>query len=324
MREITFSDATLEAMREEMRRDQTIFVLGEDIARQGGVFGQFKGLPDEFGYDRVIDTPISETAVVGAGLGAALTGMRPVIDMHFADFMGVAGDEIINQIAKIRYMFGGQTRVPLVIRAPDGAIRSAGAQHSQSVEGWFLNVPGLQVVAPATPYDAKGLLKSAIRSDNPVIYFENKVVYREKGPVPEEEYLVPIGKADIKRPGKDVTVITYSIMLSRSLEAATQLAREGIDVEIVDLRTLSPLDIETIAGSVKKTGHAVVAHEAVRFAGFGAEIAATLQETVFDYLDAPVRRVGATFSPVPFSPALEKVVIPQSADIIAAIKATVA
>lgn len=323
-REITFAEATLEAMQEEMRRDPRVFVLGEDIARQGGIFGQFKGLPQEFGYLRVLDTPISETAIVGAGLGAALTGSRPVIDMHFADFMGVAGDEIINQIAKIRYMFGGQVRVPLVIRAPDGAIRSAAAQHSQSVEGWFMNVPGLQIVAPATPYDAKGLLKSAIRSDNPVIYFENKVCYRQKGPVPEEEYLIPIGKADIKRPGKDATVITYSIMLYRCLEAADILAREGIDVEVVDLRSLSPWDVETVLTSVKKTGHALVAHEAVRFGGFGAEVAATIQELAFDWLDAPVARVGAAFTPIPFSPPLEKTVIPQVNHVVEAVKALVA
>lgn len=323
-REITFAEATLEAMQEEMRRDPSVFVLGEDIARQGGIFGQFKGLPQEFGYLRVLDTPISETAIVGAGLGAALTGSRPVIDMHFADFMGVAGDEIINQIAKIRYMFGGQVRVPLVIRAPDGAIRSAAAQHSQSVEGWFMNVPGLQIVAPATPYDAKGLLKSAIRSDNPVIYFENKVCYRQKGPVPEEEYLVPIGKADIKRPGKDATVITYSIMLYRCLEAADLLAREGIDIEIVDLRSLSPWDVETVLTSVKKTGHALVAHEAVRFAGFGAEVAATIQELAFDWLDAPVARVGAAFTPIPFSPPLEKTVVPQVNHVVEAVKALIA
>lgn len=323
-REITFAEATLEAMQEEMRRDPSVFVLGEDIARQGGIFGQFKGLPQEFGYLRVLDTPISETAIVGAGLGAALTGSRPVIDMHFADFMGVAGDEIINQIAKIRYMFGGQVRVPLVIRAPDGAIRSAAAQHSQSVEGWFINVPGLQIVAPATPYDAKGLLKSAIRSDNPVIYFENKVCYRQKGPVPEEEYLIPIGKADIKRPGKDATVITYSIMLYRCLEAADILAREGIDIEVVDLRSLSPWDVETVLTSVKKTGHALVAHEAVRFGGFGAEVAATIQELAFDWLDAPVARVGAAFTPIPFSPPLEKTVIPQVNHVVEAVQALVA
>jgi pyruvate dehydrogenase E1 component beta subunit len=324
MREITFAEATLEAMREEMRRDPRVFVMGEDIARQGGIFGQFKGLPEEFGYTRVIDTPISETAIVGAGLGAALTGSRPVIDMHFADFMTIASDEIINQIAKIRYMSGGQAKVPLVIRAPDGAIRSAAAQHSQSVEAWYMNVPGLQIVAPATPYDAKGLLKSAIRSDNPVIYFENKVCYRQKGPVPEEEYLVPLGKAEVKRPGKDATVITYSIMLYRCLEAADLLAQEGLDIEVIDLRTLAPLDTETLVASVKKTGHALVAHEAVRFGGFGAEVAATLQELAFDWLDAPIARVGAAFTPVPFSPPLEKAVIPQVSHVVEAVKALVA
>lgn len=319
-RQITFAEATLEAMQEEMRRDPTVFVVGEDIARQGGIFGQFQGLPAEFGYNRVIDSPISETALLGLGLGAALTGMRPIVDMHFADFMAVAGDEIINQIAKARYMFGGQVKVPLVIRAPDGVTRSAAAQHSQSVEGWFLNVPGLQIVAPAVPADAKGLLKSAIRSDNPVIFFENKICYRERGTVPDGDYLVPIGVADVKRPGKDVTLISYSAMLGRCLCAADELAREGVEAEVIDLRTLSPLDLETIVASARKTGYVLVAHEAVRFGGFGAEVAATIQEHAFAWLDAPVARVGALAVPIPFSPALEKTVIPQVADVVAAVK----
>lgn len=320
MREITFSQATLEAMAEEMRRDPTVFVMGEDIARQGGIFGQFKGLPQEFGYNRVIDTPISETAIVGAGLGAALTGMRPVVDMHFADFLGVAMDEVYNQIAKIRYMSGGQCKIPIVIRAPDGVVRSAAAQHSQSIEAWFIHVPGLKVVIPSTPYDAKGLLKSAIRDDNPVMYFENKVLYRMSGPVPEEEYLVPIGVADVKRPGKDVTVIAWSIMVVKALEAADKLAAEGIDVEVIDPRTLWPMDWETLAASVRKTKRALVVHEATRTGGAGAEIAATLQELCFDYLDAPIARLGAKHVPIPFSPPLERYVIPQVEDIISAVK----
>lgn len=319
-RQITFAEATLEAMREEMQRDPTVFIVGEDISRQGGIFGQFQGLPAEFGYSRVIDSPISETALLGLGLGAALTGLRPIVDMHFADFMAVAGDEIINQIAKARYMFGGQIKVPLVIRAPDGVTRSAAAQHSQSVEGWFLNVPGLQIVAPAVPADAKGLLKSAIRSDNPVIYFENKICYRERGPVPEGEHLVPIGVADVKRQGRDVTLITYSAMLGRCLRAADELAAEGVEAEVVDLRTLSPLDLETVVASAKKTGYVVVVHEAVRFGGFGAEVAAAIQEHAFAWLDAPVARVGALPVPIPFSPALEKIVIPQVADVVSAVK----
>lgn len=320
MREITFSQATLEAMAEEMRRDPTVFVLGEDIARQGGIFGQFKGLPDEFGYERVLDTPISETAIVGSAVGAALTGMRPVADMHFADFVTCAMDEIANQAAKIQYMFGGQARLPLVVRAPDGVIKSAAAQHSQSLEAWFVHVPGLKIVIPSTPYDAKGLLKAAIRDDNPVLYFEHKALFAMKGPVPEGEYLVPIGKADVKRPGRDVTCVTYSIMVHRALEAAEDLARDGIEVEVVDLRTLVPMDIDTVLQSVRKTKKVVVAHEACRRGGAGAEIAATIAEVAFDYLDAPVVRVGTLDVPIPFSPPLEARVVPRKKEIVEAVR----
>lgn len=320
MREITFSQATLEAMAEEMRRDPTVFVLGEDIARQGGIFGQFKGLPDEFGYERVLDTPISETAIVGSAVGAALTGMRPVADMHFADFVTCAMDEIANQAAKIHYMFGGQARLPLVVRAPDGVIKSAAAQHSQSLEAWFVHVPGLKIVVPSTPYDAKGLLKAAIRDDNPVLYFEHKALFAMKGPVPEEEYIVPIGKADVKRPGRDVTCVTYSIMVHRALEAAEDLARDGIEVEVVDLRTLVPMDIDTVLQSVRKTKKVVVAHEACRRGGAGAEIAATIAEEAFDYLDAPVVRVGTLDVPIPFSPPLEARVVPRKKEIVEAVR----
>ncbi|MGE5594004.1 MAG: alpha-ketoacid dehydrogenase subunit beta [Betaproteobacteria bacterium] len=320
MREITFSQATLEAMSEEMRRDPTVFVLGEDIARQGGIFGQFKGLPDEFGYERVLDTPISETAIVGSAVGAALTGMRPVADMHFADFVTCAMDEIANQAAKIQYMFGGQARLPLVVRAPDGVIKSAAAQHSQSLEAWFVHVPGVKIVIPSTPYDAKGLLKAAIRDDNPVLYFEHKALFAMKGPVPEEEYIVPIGKADVKRPGRDVTCVTYSIMVHRALEAAEDLAKDGIEVEVVDLRTLVPMDIDTVLQSVKKTKKVVVAHEACRRGGAGAEIAATIAEEAFDYLDAPVVRVGTLDVPIPFSPPLEARVVPRKKEIVEAVR----
>ncbi|MBC7082457.1 MAG: alpha-ketoacid dehydrogenase subunit beta [Firmicutes bacterium] len=320
MREITFSQATLEAMAEEMRRDPTVFVLGEDIARQGGIFGQFKGLPNEFGYERVLDTPISETAIVGSAVGAALTGMRPVADMHFADFVTCAMDEIANQAAKIQYMFGGQARLPLVVRAPDGVIKSAAAQHSQSLEAWFVHVPGLKIVIPSTPYDAKGLLKAAIRDDNPVLYFEHKALFAMKGPVPEEEYIVPIGKADVKRPGRDVTCVTYSIMVHRALEGAEDLARDGIEVEVVDLRTLVPMDIDTVLQSVRKTKKVVVAHEACRRGGAGAEIAATIAEEAFDYLDAPVVRVGTLDVPIPFSPPLEARVVPRKKEIVEAVR----
>ncbi len=304
MREITFSKATLEAMAEEMRRDETVFVMGEDIARQGGIFGQFAGLPDEFG-DRVKDTPITETAIIGSAVGAAMAGMRPVADMHFADFIGVAMDEVFNQMAKVRYMFGGQASVPMVIRAPDGLAASAAAQHSQSIEAWFMNIPGVKVVTPSNPADAKGLLKSAIRSDDPIIYFENKILYKEKGPVPEEEFLIPIGKAKVTREGSDITLISYSIGMKKANEVADLLAEKGISAEVVDLRTLLPYDEETILDSVKKTHRVCILHEAVKKGGVGSEIAAFIAENAIEYLDAPIKRFGAPFTPVPFSPVLE-------------------
>ncbi|MCR4441838.1 MAG: alpha-ketoacid dehydrogenase subunit beta [Peptococcaceae bacterium] len=308
MRSITFSEATLEAMSEEMERDDRVFIMGEDIARQGGIFGQFKGLPQRFGFERVKDTPISETAIVGAGVGAALAGMRPVVDMHFADFLGVAMDEVFNQMAKIRYMFGGQTIVPVVLRAPDGIIRSAAAQHSQCIESWFLHIPGLKVVIPSNPADAKGLLKSAIRDDNPVLYFEHKVLFPMKGEVPDGDHLTPIGKASIVREGKDITIISYSLMLHRVLEAAKSLAGSGIEAEVIDLRTISPIDKETIFESIAKTKRVMIVHEAVKTGGVGAEIAAIIAEEMLDCLDAPIKRLGAPYVPIPFSPVLEKLV----------------
>lgn len=315
MREITFSEATLEAMAEEMSRDERVFVMGEDIARQGGIFGQFKGLPQQFGTERVIDTPISETAIVGAGVGAALAGMRPVVDMHFADFITVCMDEVVNQMAKIRYMFGGQCTMPLVLRAPDGIIRSAAAQHSQSLEAWFLHVPGIKVVIPSNPADAKGLLKAAIRSDDPILYFEHKALFPMKGPVPDGDHLTPIGKACVSRPGRDVTIVSYSLMMHRALEAADLLAQQGIDAEVIDLRTISPIDKETIYASLAKTHRLVIVHEAVKTGGVGAEIAALVAEEALDLLDAPIVRLGAPFVPVPFSPNLEKLVKIGAADI---------
>jgi len=314
MRSISFSEATLEAMREEMRRDPTVFVYGEDIVRQGGIFGQFKGLPEEFG-DRVRDVPISETAIIGAALGAALTGTRPVADMHFADFIGVAYDELVNQVAKNRFMFGGQANIPLVVRAPDGIINQAAAQHSQSVEGWLMNIPGLILVAPSSPSTAKGLLKSAIRQNDPVIFFEHKVLYPQKGPVPEEEFLTPLGKAEIRKSGKDVTIVTYSLMVQKCEEVARELEKEGISVEIIDLLTLKPFDTPAILQSVKKTHRCVVVHEAVVNGGLGAEIAARVQQQAFYYLDAPVTRVGAKDSPIPFSPPMEKYIAANQQDI---------
>lgn len=320
MRKITFSEATLEAMTEEMRFDPSVFVMGEDIARQGGIFGQFKGLPQEFGFERVIDTPISETAIVGAGLGAALNGCRPVIDMHFADFLGVAMDEVFNQIAKIRYMFGGQTDVPLVVRAPDGMIRSAAAQHSQSLEAWFMHVPGLKIVIPSNPADAKGLLKSAIRSNDPVMYFEHKALFSQVGEVPEGEYFTPIGKANILREGRDVTLISYSSMVNKALAAAEALAKDGISAEVLDLRTIFPFDREAIAESVTKTHRVLVVHEAPKIGGVGAEITSFICEYLMDELDAPPIRLGLKHVPIPFSPPLENFVAPKVEDIVAAVK----
>jgi pyruvate dehydrogenase E1 component beta subunit len=320
MRQISFSEATLEAMTEEMERDDRVFVLGEDISRQGGIFGQFKGLPQKFGIERVRDTPISETAIVGAAVGAALAGLRSVVDMHFADFLGVCMAEVFNQMAKVRYMFGGQCKVPLVLRAPDGIIRSAAAQHSQSVEAWFMHIPGLKVVIPSNPADAKGLLKAAIRSDDPVLYFEHKSLFPMKGPVPEGEHLVPIGKASVARTGKDVTIVSYSLMMHRALEAADKLAAEGIQAECIDLRTISPIDKDTIFESVRKTKHLVIVHEAVKQGGVGAEISALVAEEMIDWLDAPIRRIGAPFVPVPFSPALEKLVKISADDVVKVVK----
>ncbi len=321
MRKITFSDATKEAMAEEMRKDDTVFVMGEDIARQGGIFGQFKDLPLEFGTERVRDTPITETAIVGVAIGAALAGMRPVADMHFADFFGVCMDEVFNQMAKIRYMFGGQTTMPMVIRAPDGLIRSAAAQHSQSIESWFSNIPGIIVVAPSNAADAKGLLKAAIQSDDPVIYFENKDLFSRKGEVPEDEnFVIPLGKAKVTKEGKDVTIVSYSIMMSLAIKAAEKLEAKGISVEIIDLRTLSPFDKDTVIKSIKKTHRLLIAHEAVKIGGLGSEIAAVVAEEAIDYLDAPIVRIGAKFTPVPFSPTLEDAYRPKVEDIVNGVK----
>lgn len=304
MREITFAQATLEAMEEEMLKDERIFVYGEDIVRQGGIFGQFKGLGDKFG-NRVRDTPISETAIIGSAVGAAIAGMRPVADMHFSDFLGITMDEVFNQMAKISYMFGGQSSVPVVVRAPDGIASRAAAQHSQSMESWFLHIPGIKVVAPSNPADAKGLLIAAMRDDNPIIYFENKVLYTESGPVPEGDCFVPIGKANVSREGTDLTIISYSIMMKKAFEIAETLEREGKSVEVIDLRTISPYDKEAILKSVKKTHRLVIIHEAVKQGGVGAEISAFVAEEAMEYLDAPILRFGAPFTPVPFSPPLE-------------------
>jgi pyruvate dehydrogenase E1 component beta subunit len=313
VRTISFTEATLEAMQEEMRRDATVFLMGEDIAKQGGIFGQFKGLPQEFGLERVRDTPISEAALVGAGVGAALTGCRPVVDMHFADFITCAMDELVNQAAKLRYMFGEQCIVPMTLRAPDGITKSAGSQHSQALESWFVHTPGLEVVVPADAEDAKGLLKAAIRSDNPTLYFEHKSLFPQKGPVPEDDdFVVPLGKAKTMRDGRDVAIVTYGITVGRAIEAAKVLEADGIDATVINLRSLWPLDYDAIADAVARTHRVVVAHEAVRVGGVGAEIASFIGEHCFDDLDAPVLRLGAAHVPVPFAPGLQEAMYPKA------------
>ncbi len=322
MKEVRYIRAITEALKEEMARDESVFVIGEDVAYPGGSFSATRGLLEEFGGRRVKDTPISEAAIVGLALGAATQGLRPVVEIMFMDFLPLCMDQIVNQVAKTRYMFGGQYQVPLVIRTPCGGGVNAGPQHSQCLESWFAHVPGLKVVMPATPYDVKGLLKAAIRDDNPVLFVENKALYGLQGEIPEEDYLVPIGKADVKKPGKDVTVVATSRMVHQSLEAARTLSEEGIEVEVIDLRTISPLDKETIFQSVEKTSRLVVAHEAVKAFGVGAEIAAMVAEEMIDCLDAPILRVGAPFTPVPFN--LESFYLPNAEDVIKAVKKALA
>jgi pyruvate/2-oxoglutarate/acetoin dehydrogenase E1 component len=318
MREITYREAIKEAMREEMLRDVTVFQLGEDIGVFGGSYKVTLGLVEEFGTKRIIDTPLAEAGIAGAAIGSALVGMRPVAEIMYMDFSTIASDLLINTAAKTRFMSGGKIKLPLVIRTQEGGGVSAGPQHSQCLEIIFAHVPGLIVVLPSTPYDAKGLLKSAIREDNPVIYIEHKGLYASKGPVPEEEYLVPLAKADIKREGKDITVVALSRSVLFAMEAAKQLSLEGIDIEIVDPRTIKPLDKECIIQSVKKTGRLLIVHEACRSYGFGAEVAAVVAEEAFDYLDAPIKRIGALDVPIPFGLRLENFVLPNAGDIVKA------
>jgi len=307
-----------------MLRDETVFVLGEDVGRHwGGAFRVTKGLAKEFGDERVRDTPISESAIIGVATGAAITGMRPVAEIMFGDLSALAMDQIANQAAKLRYMFGGQAKVPLVIRTPFGAGVNIAAHHSQSLEAWFMHVPGLKVAVPSTPYDAKGLLKTAIRDDNPVMFFEHKLLYSVEGPVPEEEYTVPLGVADVKREGEDVTIFATLYMVHKSLAAAEELSKEGISAEVVDPRTLVPLDKQAIVNSVKKTGRIVIVTEDCKTGGVSAEIAALVAEEAIDYLDAPVKRVAEPDTPIPFSPPLEKFVIPDEKRIIGAVKEVV-
>jgi pyruvate dehydrogenase E1 component beta subunit len=318
VKETRYIKAINEALHEEMSRDENVFIIGEDVGAPGGAFGGTRGLLQAFGERRVRDTPISESAIVGLSLGAAMKGLRPVVEIMFADFLPVCMDQIVNQIAKTRFMFGGQFTAPLVIRAPGGAGLNAGPQHSQSLEAWFAHIPGLKVVMPATPADAKGLLKSAIRDDDPVLFLEHKALYASSGAVPEGEHLVPIGKADVRRAGRDVTIITASRMVHAALEAAETLAGQGTDAEVIDLRSLTPLDKDAIFKSVEKTSRLVIAHEAVKSFGLGAEISAMVSEEMIDALDAPVLRVGAPFSPVPFSQ--ERDYLPNASDIVQAVE----
>jgi pyruvate dehydrogenase E1 component beta subunit len=310
-----------EALKQEMRRDPTVYVAGEDVGKYGGIFGVTVGLLDEFGDKRVKDTPITESAIIGLAVGAAAGGLRPVVELMFVDFIGVALDQLFNQAAKIKYMFGGKASLPMVLRAEEGAGMSAAAQHSQCLEAWFMHVPGLKVVIPSTPYDAKGLLTASIRDGNPVVFIEHKMLYGTEGEVPEESYAIPLGKADIKRKGTDVTVVATLAMVPKSLAAAEELAKDGISVEVIDPRTLTPFDEETILESVRKTHRLVVVTEEVGHAGSSAEIAARVAEKAFDYLDAGIYRVTAPFSPVPFSPVLEQAFIPNEAKIIDAVRA---
>ena len=309
-RELTFGQAIKEALAEEMRRDPRIFIIGEDVAEAGTVFKVLAGLVDEFGPERVIDSPISEAGITGLGVGAAMTGMRPVVDLMFGDFMALAMDQIANQAAKVHYMSGGKLRVPMVIRTTLGASRRSAAQHSQSLYAWVAHVPGLKVVLPSTPADAKGLLKSAIRDENPVLFFEDKMMYQLKGSVPERDYTIPLGVADIKRPGSDITLVATSSMVQVALAAAAQLEASGISAEVVDPRTLFPLDGEALVASVRRTGRAIVVDEGYERYGITAEIASVIAEGAFDYLDAPVKRLGALNVPVPFSPTLEDQTVP--------------
>ena len=313
---LTYSQALNEALREEMQTDSRVFLMGEDIGDHGGIFRVTKDLKNEFGAERVRDTPISEAGFVGLGIGSALVGMRPVVELLFMDFALVAADQIVNQAAKLRYMAGGAVSVPIVIRAQQGGGRGNGAQHSQSFESWFAQIPGLITVAPSTPADAKGLLKSAIRAGNPVIFIEHKLLYNTKGEVPAGEHIVPIGKADVKRVGRDLTIVSYSRTVLFALEAAEQLAQRGIEAEVIDLRTIEPLDMATILESIRGTARLLVVHESHTNCGLGAEIIARVNEQAPDVLITPARRLGAKHVPIPVAEPLENAVLPQVADIV--------
>lgn len=318
MRVATFSQAVAEAQKEEMERDPSVFVMGEDIGYSGGSFGATAGLWQQFGSSRVRDTPISESAIMGAAVGAAFAGLRPIVEMQYLEFLPYI-DPLVNLAAKVHFMSGGQVKVPLVLRGPQGAKGGNGAQHTQNFEAWFVNTPGLRVVMPSTPYDAKGLLKSAVRDDNPVVFIEDKAIYFTQGDVPEDEYTVPIGAAEVKRPGKDITIVATGITVLRAMRAARLLAKDGIEAEVIDPRTLAPLDINTIVRSVRKTHHVVVAHQAPRSCGFGAEIVSQIQELAFDSLDCPIARVAGLDTPAPYNVQLEKKAMVWEEDIIASV-----
>ncbi len=318
-REITYLEAVREAMSQEMRRDPDVFLIGEDIGVYGGAFGVTKGMLEEFGPERVRDTPISEAAIAGTATGAAMMGMRPIMELMFMDFITLSMTQLVNQAAKMHFMLGGEFNFPIVVRAPAGSGTGAAAQHCQSLEAWFVHTPGIKVVAPGTPYDAKGLLITAIRDNNPVLFMEHKLLYRAKGVVPEESYEIPLGKAAVIRPGKHLTLLTYSIMAQRSLQAAEELAKEGIDIEVIDLRTLKPLDTNTIFASVEKTGRVLIVHEAPVTGGFGGELCAVISTSeVFDCLDAPIQRLAGRDIPIPYNRTLERAAVPQVEDIISA------
>ena len=321
MREITFLEAIREALRHEMTLDENVFVFGEDVGGFGGCFGVTAGLYQEFGPERVLDTPISESAIMGVALGAALMGLRPVPEIMFIDFTTVCFDYLTNQAPKVRYMCGGQVKkLPLVVRTTSGGWIRAAGQHSQSLEGWFTQVPGLKVVMPSTPNDAKGLLLASLRDNNPVLFIEEKALYGVAGPVPEEEYLIPLGKAEVKKEGTDVTLISYALMLHKCLEAAEQLAGEGVNAEVIDLRTLSPLDHKTLAASVQKTHKAVVVQEAYEMAGMAGQVVKSIMDSSFDYLDAPVKTVAAADTIIPFSPPLEDAMLPGTDKVVQCVK----
>jgi len=320
VREITYVKAFTESLMQLMAEDENVLVIGEDVAHYGGVFHAFDGLLKTYGEKRVIDTPISEMGFIGMGVGAAARGLRPVCDLMFFDFIGVAMDQLYNQAAKLKFMFGGDVSVPLTLTTAGGAGLSAGPQHSQSLEAWLAHVPGLKVALPSSPYDVKGLMVAAVRDDNPTVVVLNKRMLGSKGPVPEEIYEIPLGQANVLRSGRDATVIAVGRMVPEAMTAAGELAREGAEVEVIDVRTVQPLDSATILASIRRTNRALVVHEAVTFGGIGAEIAAQIQEEAFDYLDAPVLRLGAPFAPVPFSPVLERAYIPDSNRIVAGVQ----